>query len=391
MKIAYIDPYPVPDYRVASLQILQNVDAFARQGADVYLVVPEGKNTVEEILGRSLSSSAKLISLRNIRRKWYFPLNTQKMFYFQVSSWLSKNEVNAVFTRNLKIAKYLLSKHPEIPLFFESHEIFAQSFKESHDLGKNKNQRKYQKLRETEHFVYSQSRVVFVLTSLLRDDIISEYHVDTSIVIAPDGVDMLAAESMSSNKLASTKSEFPTQILYLGSLHHWKGVPTAIKAMSYLENAALNIAGGEPEQIQQLQQIAQQIGVCDRVNFLGFIQPKLRFQIIADNDICLLPLTKTSIGSRYTSPLKLFEYMAMGKPVVISDFPSIRDVVDENAVSFADSENAESFAQQIQSLRDNPKRVKAQVGYAKMLVTERLNWDKRARLIMQTISKDISA
>ncbi|EQC00724.1 glycosyltransferase [Photorhabdus temperata] len=391
MKIAYIDPYPVPDYRVASLQILQNVDAFARQGADVYLVTPEGKNTVEEILGRSLSSSAKLISLRNIRRKWYFPLNTQKMFYFQVSSWLKKNRIDVVFTRNLKMAKYLLCKHPEIPLFFESHEVFAQSFKESHDLSKNKDRHKYEKLRETEHLVYSQSRVVFVLTSLLRDDIINEYNVDTSIVVTPDGVDMLAVESISSNKLASTNHKLPTQILYLGSLHHWKGVPTAIKAMSHLEDAVLNIAGGEPEQIQQLRQIAQQIGVCDRVNFLGFIQPKLRFQIIADNDICLLPLTKTSIGSRYTSPLKLFEYMAMGKPVVISDFPSIRDVVDENAVSFADSENAESFAQQIQLLRDNSERVKAQVSYAKMLVTEHLNWDRRARLIMQTISKDISA
>ncbi|ERT14349.1 glycosyltransferase [Photorhabdus temperata] len=391
MKIAYIDPYPVPDYRVASLQILQNVDAFARQGADVYLVTPEGKNTVEEILGRSLSSSAKLISLRNIRRKWYFPLNTQKMFYFQVSSWLKKNRIDAVFTRNLKMAKYLLCKHPEIPLFFESHEVFAQSFKESHDLSKNKDQHKYEKLRETEHLVYSQSRVVFVLTSLLRDDIINEYKVDTSIVVTPDGVDMLAVESISSNELALTNHKLPTQILYLGSLHRWKGVPTAIKAMSHLEDAVLNIAGGEPEQIQQLRQIAQQIGVCDRVNFLGFIQPKLRFQIIADNDICLLPLTKTSIGSRYTSPLKLFEYMAMGKPVVISDFPSIRDVVDENAVSFADSENAESFAQQIQLLRDNSERVKAQVSYAKMLVTEHLNWDKRARLIMQTISKDISA
>ncbi|WP_323835225.1 glycosyltransferase family 4 protein [Photorhabdus africana] len=391
MKIAYIDPYPVPDYRVASLQILQNVDAFARQGTCVYLVTPEGKNTAEEILGRSLSPSAKLISLRNIRRKWYFPFNTQKMFYFQVSHWLKRNEVDAVFTRNLKMAKYLLCEHPEIPLFFESHEIFAQSFKESHDLSKNKNQRKYQKLREIEHFVYRQSRIVFVLTSLLSDDIISEYNVSTPIVVAPDGVDMLAVESMSLDKRVSDDGELPTQILYLGSLHRWKGVPTAIKAMAYLENAVLNIAGGEPGQIQQLRQIAQQMGVGDKINFLGFIQPKLRFQIIADNDICLLPLTKTSIGSRYTSPLKLFEYMAMEKPVVISDFLSIRDVANENAVSFADSEDAESFAQQIQLLRDNPEKAKSQVSYAKMLVTERFNWEQRAKLIMQTISKDISA
>lgn len=43
MKIAYLDPYPVPDLRVASLQILQNVDAFARAGAQVTLVTPKGQ------------------------------------------------------------------------------------------------------------------------------------------------------------------------------------------------------------------------------------------------------------------------------------------------------------------------------------------------------------
>ncbi|MEY2345148.1 hypothetical protein I3679_019235 [Proteus mirabilis] len=45
MKIAYLDPYPVPDLRVASLQILQNVDAFARAGAQVTLVTP--KDSIE--------------------------------------------------------------------------------------------------------------------------------------------------------------------------------------------------------------------------------------------------------------------------------------------------------------------------------------------------------
>ncbi|AOM41756.1 glycosyltransferase family 4 protein [Xenorhabdus hominickii] len=391
MKIAYIDPYPVPDYRVASLQILQNVDAFARQGHHVCLITPKGHSQVEDIIGRPLPPSAELITLQNIRRKWYFPLNTQKLFYFQVSRWLKEHQVDAIFTRNIKMANYLLCKHPDIPHFFESHEVFAQSFKEAHDLVGSKNQRKYQKLRKIEQQVYSCSKVVFVLTSLLREDIGKEYGVQTPIVVAPDGVDILAVES-TKLMLAGMehKSGALTQILYLGSLHRWKGIPTVMKAMSYLDNAVLNIVGGTPEQIERLLKTAEQIGVSDKVNFLGFISPKKRFQVIADNDICVLPLTKTSIGSRYTSPLKLFEYMAMGKPVVISDFPSIRDAVDESAVNFADSENAESFAEQIRWFISNPVETMAKVEHSQRLVSERFNWDQRAKLITRVIEETLS-
>ncbi|MBD2795688.1 glycosyltransferase family 4 protein [Xenorhabdus sp. 18] len=390
MKIAYIDPYPVPDYRVASLQILQNVDAFARQGHRVYLITPKGQTQVEEILGRSLPPSVELIALHDIRRKWYFPLNTQKLFYLQVSHWLKEHQVDALFTRNIKMANYLLCHHPDIPHFFESHEVFSQSFKESHDLLNRKNQRKYHKLRNIEQQVYESSQVVFVLTSLLQEDIYQQYSVKTPIVVAPDGVDMLAVESTKQTPASRDHhSALPKKVLYLGSLHRWKGVPTVMKAMFYLDNVELDIAGGTTEQIERLRQVAEQIGVSDKVNFLGFIQPKKRFQVIADSDICVLPLTKTSIGSRYTSPLKLFEYMAMGKPVVISDFPSIRDAVDEDAVNFADSENAESFAEQIQWLINHPAEMKAKADYSQRLVVERFNWDQRAKLIMSVITEKL--
>ncbi|PHM72717.1 glycosyltransferase family 4 protein [Xenorhabdus kozodoii] len=391
MKIAYIDPYPVPDYRVASLQILQNVDAFARQGHRVCLITPKGQSQVEDILGRPLPPSVELIALHDIRGKWYFPLNTQKLFYWQVSRWLKMHQVDALFTRNIKMANYLLCHHPDIPHFFESHEVFAQSFEESHNSLNRRNQRKYHKLRTIEQQVYAGSTVIFALTSLLREDIYTQYKVKTPIVVAPDGVDMLAVESAKQMLAGSDRnSALPKKILYLGSLHRWKGIPTMMKAMSYLDHVELNIAGGTTEQIERLRQSAEQIGVSDKINFLGFVQPQKRFQVIAGSDICVLPLTKTSIGSRYTSPLKLFEYMAMGKPVVISDLPSIRDAVDENAVNFADSENAESFAEQIQWLINHPTEMMAKVDHSQRLVAERFNWDQRAKLIMGVIAEKLS-
>lgn len=119
MKIAYLDPYPVPDLRVASLQILQNVDAFARAGAQVTLVTPKGQYRDSDILGRSIHVNASLVALRDIRRKWYFPFNSQKLFSLQIARWIKQNNIDALFTRNLKLACYLCENHPEIPLFLK--------------------------------------------------------------------------------------------------------------------------------------------------------------------------------------------------------------------------------------------------------------------------------
>lgn len=385
MKIAYLDPYPVPDLRVASLQILQNVDAFARAGAQVTLVTPKGQYRDSDILGRLVHPNAHLVSLRDIRRKWYFPFNSQKLFSIQIARWIKQNNIDALFTRNLKLACYLAENHPEIPLFFESHEIFAQSFAESHSFEKKKNRTKYHKLLKMEKRVYSQATGVFVLTSLLRDDILSQYQVTTPITVVPDGVDLHAVAACQPPSLSVDKTT--TEVLYLGSLHKWKGIPTMMRAMKYLDNARLNIAGGTSEQIEGLTLLAKEMDVKEKVNFLGFIDPKKRFSAIAQHDICVLPLTLTSIGSRYTSPLKLFEYMAMERPVVISDFPSIRDVVDEKAVSFADSGDAQSFAKQIILLKENPQRANEKVAHARSLVENYYNWDKRAEVILQTIKK----
>jgi glycosyltransferase involved in cell wall biosynthesis len=96
-----------------------------------------------------------------------------------------------------------------------------------------------------------------------------------------------------------------------------------------ISGANLVIAGGPSARIAQLEQKAFELQVAERVRFLGRVEPERRFQVIADADICLLPLTDTSIGSRYTSPLKLFEYMAVGKPIVAADVPAIRSVITQ--------------------------------------------------------------
>lgn len=123
-----------------------------------------------------------------------------------------------------------------------------------------------------EKLVYSRATGIFVLTSLLRDDIVSQYQVSTPITVVPDGVDLHA---VADHQIApSTVNKTITEVLYLGSLHKWKGIPTMMRAMKYLDNARLNIAGGTPEQIGGLTLLAQEMDVKDKVNFWDLLIPK---------------------------------------------------------------------------------------------------------------------
>lgn len=384
IKMAYIDPYPVPDTRVASLQILQNVDAFARQGIEVFLVTPQSNTSAESLLGRPVSQGVIFSPLKDPRNKWYFPFNTQKLFFFKVLRWLKQHPVDVIYTRNLKMAKFLLKQSLKIPIIFETHEIFAQSFKEDHDMSKSNNRRKHQILLRNEHYVYQNAAAIIVLTSFLKEDILTHYGIDTPCVIGPDGVDSIAAQEAyaSSNYTANN----PCSIFYLGSLHPWKGLPIAISAMRHVSGAKLTIAGGNTEQIEKLSALARREGVSQLIDFLGYINPLYRFKEISRHDICILPLTKTSIASRYTSPLKLFEYMAMGKSIVIADLPSIREIVDESSVFFAQSENSDDFGSVLQRVVDD--KIESGKRAAKALELSRLfTWDHRAQIITQAIHK----
>ncbi|WP_028454043.1 glycosyltransferase family 4 protein [Chitinilyticum litopenaei] len=377
MRLAYIDPQGVPGHTVESLQILQNVDAFAEAGLDVELVTPRAMLDPAAILARPLHPRVTRHGLRDHRRQWYFPINSQKLFFWQVWRWLAKHPVDGIYVRNLKLADWLLSRGIKTPLFFETHEVFAQTYLEEHPVMGLLKRYKYRKLRQREQRVYRQARAVFGLTSMLCDDIAATYGPIRACHVLPDGVDLTAANTCWRDEAWQPHS--PLQLLYLGSLHPWKGISTLLAAMSQVEGAMLNIAGGNEPRIAELRQECNALGCQDRVHFLGPIPPAERFALIAKHDVCILPLSKTSIGSRYTSPLKLFEYMAMGKPVIAADLPSIREVLQHKLSGYLfEAENPGALATAIRQLQTNSSLASVLAEQARALVLD-YTWLARAR------------
>jgi putative flippase GtrA len=172
--------------------------------------------------------------------------------------------------------------------------------------------------------------------------------------------------------------------MYIGRLDGWKGVGTLLEASTFVPETQVVVIGGEEAQVEALR--AQ----YPKVQFLGYRS----YGELADNqaaaDVLVLPNTaKDETSVRFTSPLKLFTYMASGKPIVASDLPSLREVLDEESAYFVAPDDARELARGIkQALGDPNAETKAH--HARHKVAH-YTWSARARTILQFFNQKESA
>jgi glycosyltransferase involved in cell wall biosynthesis len=289
--------------------------------------------------------------------------------------------------RNLKLAEVLLREPGLPPLFFETHELFAQSFRQASGPLSAAKARKVQAIAERERFVYRRARGIASLTQALADDIAAAYAPVAPVAVVPDGVDL----DLAAIALAQPRAPNPLPaLLYLGSLHRWKGVEVAIEAMPRLPRCELRIFGGTDERIAELRALAARLRLGDRVLLLGRIEPRRRFAAIAEADVCLLPLRQDAIAARYTSPLKLFEYMAMAKPVVASDLPSLREVlVDGETALLVPPEDPVALAAAVTAVLDDAALAAGLGERAQALANARYGWTQRSADLLAFLADEL--
>ena len=202
------------------------------------------------------------------------------------------------------------------------------------------------------------------------------------IVYWPNGTDIERFDIPVSCEEARRRLGLPQDksvALYTGSLQHWKGVETLAGAAKILQgDVATYVVGGSAEDIQKFS-IQHSAFI---IHFVGQRPWKEIPLWLKAADVLLLPNTARDEESlRYTSPMKLFEYMASGRPVVASDIPSIREIVDETMVFFAKPDDPASFATVILRVLGQSEEAGQSARRAQEEAVQ-YTWDRRARKIL---------
>jgi glycosyltransferase involved in cell wall biosynthesis len=234
---------------------------------------------------------------------------------------------------------------------------------------------------------------IIAITHALRDDLIGLGVAGERIVVAPDGVDLKHFTNRSMDNAQAERIELRKQLglphdkfiaMYTGHLYAWKGAQTLADATTFLsEDTEAVFVGGT---VLDLREFKEKNKMNTRVYMAGYVAPGRVPHYLRAADVLILPNAATSaVSQKYTSPMKLFEYMASGVPLIASKTPSLMEILNEKNAVFFSSGDAQGLAACI-------LRVKAHADEAHKRAVQALQdvqqytWQKRAQHIISSLA-----
>jgi glycosyltransferase involved in cell wall biosynthesis len=122
-------------------------------------------------------------------------------------------------------------------------------------------------------------------------------------------------------------------VLYLGGLQQHRGLEQLIAAAALRDGVVLVLLGpGTPSYRAELERAAAAAGVADRVRFAPPVDPADIARHAAGADVGVSVIQNRFLSYYYALPNKLFDYLHAGLPVVVSDFPEMRALVERHDV-----------------------------------------------------------
>jgi glycosyltransferase involved in cell wall biosynthesis len=178
----------------------------------------------------------------------------------------------------------------------------------------------------------------------------------------------------------SLKREHPLLIGYVGMMAPQDGVDHALRALALLGERREDwhaIFAGEGDARAELSRLTVELGLEDRVEFVGWQNDEQIARLLSSADVCLAPEPKSPLNEVSTM-IKIAEYMAMARPVVAYELRESRFAAGDAAL-YAEPNDVASFAARIDELLADPAR-RAEMGrIGRERVEQELSWEHSER------------
>jgi len=374
MKISYIVNARIPTEKAHGFQIMKVCEELSRQGATVELVVPRRHSAIAKepfaYYGLAPLFSIRTLGYDIFRWQWLIGTLTyglQSVAFMAALLSYSPDKSTIIYTRNADIC-----------WFFR--------------------QRGYRTVYNAHNWPNAHHGLFRFFTGAASGIVCNSFGTAkafsdngySNVLVASNGADIDVFRYITDSKndlRAQLDLPFDKKIaMYVGHLYGWKGVDVVIAAAkaSRDSNEYFVLVGGTPDDVKTYQKRCQKEGLRN-VLIVGHKEREVIPKYLLAADALLLPNVPTSKESEsYTSPIKMFEYMASGVPIIASDLPSIREVLDESTAYMVKPGDLAAILAALGEVSRGAASVRAR--HAKIRVLD-YTWDKHARKIIAFLQK----
>jgi glycosyltransferase involved in cell wall biosynthesis len=389
MRILYLADIRFPLERANGIQSMETCHALARRGHQVHMIVrPDTETPPRDPY--VFYGLPRIEPLGIERAPVRGPLFARRLGYlaFAAGRSVGAGRPDVVLTRDLGIASFLLRLPAAVrpPVVYETHGYapeVAAALPSLVSTATPPSTAKRRRLAGRESFVFGAADGYVTITRGLADELEERFGRRERLAVVPDGVRL---EPDIDPAPAATGGR--PVVAYAGHLYAWKGVDVLLEAIARVPEADALIVGGherEPD-FERVRTLARNLGIMDRVTFTGLVDPPRVRALLSRATMLALPNPASAISTRFTSPLKLFEYMATGRPIVASDLPAFREVLvpGETAVLVPPGDPA-ALADGLRSVIADPA-LGARLAAAARAAVRDYTWDRRAERLEVILS-----
>jgi glycosyltransferase involved in cell wall biosynthesis len=369
-KIIYISWGNIPNAAANTLQVIQMCKAFAQLGYDVTVLTScslfDFFSAAEKTrIHYGLDNLVRVVAIPNRYQKKKSDRKIERILYrvgVRLYLLFSINNNTIVYSRNIGFVLEGLKRN--VYSIWETH-------KEVHPNHKNLLQ------------PYRENTYIVTISEYLARQIKNQVNNTIKVLVAEDGVEYEHYQKAAPLNLNRFFKQNQPVVTYCGSLGENRGIELIVKFAK--NNPSINclIIGGTEDQKSNYITDKE----CpENLVFLGFIRSVNVPAYLKGSDLLLMPYSDKIFSRDYMSPLKLYEYMGSGVPVVSSDLPILKKIVEngKNGYLFIADDYIDFELTVKNTLNEGESKKNLIINNALQIAKEN-SWKKRAEKIIDTI------
>ncbi|MCK5026825.1 MAG: glycosyltransferase [Candidatus Pacebacteria bacterium] len=374
-KMFFIVGTRMPTEKANGYQVAMMCTQYASLGYDVTLVVPRRKNPIKESVfdfyGLKETFLIKKIGLIDfiVFSKFIGSLAYwfHVVYFLFMLSFIKMEKGSVVYTRNPEVV--WLGNKKGCTTVYECHDWFG-------------------KRKKLSLWFLKQANLIVTTNNIIRERFLEHGFDESKIIKAANAIDISTFDILTEKKEARKKLSLPEEgsvVVYTGHLYERKGVHVLAEAAKKLPpHTTVYFVGGTDKDVALFAEKYKNISSIKVVGHRPHAQMPL-WQKAAD--VLVLPnIAGHATSKYYTSPLKLFEYMASKRPIIASNLPAVLEIVNSETALIVDPENSQELKETIVKVLEGGDETAFRAERAYSLVKKR-TWENRAQMIHMKIKE----